>query len=131
MRAARMYGYRQPLRLEDIPIPEIGPDEVLIKVGAAGTIRMGFGLLASEGAFVSVGLVGQRIDIPLFPFVAREYSYHGSFWGNFRDLCEVVELVQSGKIQHSIERVGFDDVNDALGRLGNGDVIGRAVIVYD
>ena len=28
MRAARMYGYKQPLRLEDIPIPEIGADEV-------------------------------------------------------------------------------------------------------
>jgi len=33
MRAARMYGYRQPVVLEEIPIPEIGPSEVLVKVG--------------------------------------------------------------------------------------------------
>jgi propanol-preferring alcohol dehydrogenase len=67
--------------------PEL--DGVIDCVGAEGTIQMGFGLLATEGAFVSVGLVGARIDIPLFPFVAREYSYHGSFWGNFNDLTEI------------------------------------------
>jgi alcohol dehydrogenase, propanol-preferring len=75
--------------------------------------------------------LAQKIDIPLFPFVAREYSYHGSFWGNFRDLSEVVALAQSGKIKHSIQRVKFDDINDSLNRVDNGDVIGRAVIVYD
>jgi propanol-preferring alcohol dehydrogenase len=30
MRAARMYGYKQPLKLEEIPIPDIGPSEVLV-----------------------------------------------------------------------------------------------------
>jgi alcohol dehydrogenase, propanol-preferring len=30
MRAARMYGYKQPLKLEEIPIPDIGPPEVLV-----------------------------------------------------------------------------------------------------
>lgn len=99
--------------------------------GAAESIQMSFGLLATEGAVVSVGLVGNRIDIPLFPFVAREFSYHGSFWGNYADLCEVIELVKDGKVQHQVERVRLDDVNDVLQRLGTGDVIGRAVIVYD
>lgn len=28
MRAARMYGYKQPLRLEEVPVPAIGPEEV-------------------------------------------------------------------------------------------------------
>jgi propanol-preferring alcohol dehydrogenase len=106
-------------------------DGIIDCVGAEETIQLGFALLATEGAFVSVGLVGQKIEIPLFPFVAREFSYHGSFWGNFRDLTEVVSLVQNGKIKHSIEKVKFDDINEAINRLGNGDVIGRAVIVYD
>ena len=42
MRAARMYGYRQPLVLEEIPIPDIGPSEVLVKVGGAGMCRTDF-----------------------------------------------------------------------------------------
>jgi alcohol dehydrogenase, propanol-preferring len=54
-------------------------DGIIDCVGAEATIQLGFALLATEGAFGSVGLVGQKINIPLFPFVAREYSYHGSF----------------------------------------------------
>ncbi len=36
MRAVRYHGPKQPLRLEDVPIPAPGPDEVLVKVTAAG-----------------------------------------------------------------------------------------------
>jgi alcohol dehydrogenase, propanol-preferring len=106
-------------------------DGIIECAGAEQSIQMSFGLLATEGAVVSVGLVGTRIEIPLFPFVAREFSYHGSFWGNYNDLCEVIELVKGGRIQHQIERVRLDDVNAVLERLGQGDVIGRAVIAYD
>ena len=109
--------------------PEL--DGVIDCVGAEDSIQMGFGLLATSGAFVSVGLVGNRINIPLFPFVAREYSYFGSFWGNSSDLIEVVDLVQRGLIQPSVERVRFDDINATIDRLGRGDIVGRAVIVYD
>ncbi|HTQ22794.1 hypothetical protein [Mycobacterium sp.] len=63
MRAARMHGYREPLRLEEIEVPDFGPDEVLIKVAAAG--------------------------------------------------------------------VNFDDINDSLEALGRGDMVGRAVAIYD
>lgn len=106
-------------------------DAAIDCVGAEETIRLGFGLLATQGAFVSVGLVGTQISIPLFPFVAREYSYHGSFWGNFNDLREVVDLVQAGKVKHTIEKVRLKDVNEALNRLRDGEVIGRAVVVFD
>jgi len=39
MRAARMHGYRRPLVLEDVKVPEIAADEVLLKVAAAGMCR--------------------------------------------------------------------------------------------
>ena len=39
MRAARMHEYRKPLVLEDVPVPDIQPDEVLVKVTAAGMCR--------------------------------------------------------------------------------------------
>jgi propanol-preferring alcohol dehydrogenase len=108
--------------------PEL--DGVIDCAGAEETIRMGFALLAREGAFVSVGLVGNRIDIPLFPLVARELTYHGSFWGNFNDLTEVIALAKHGDIKHSIQRVAFEDINESLEQLGHGDFVGRAVIVY-
>ena len=39
MLAARMYGYKQPLVLEDIPTPQIADDEVLVRVEGAGMCR--------------------------------------------------------------------------------------------
>ncbi len=105
-------------------------DAVIDCAGAEDVIRMGFGLLSVGGHYASVGLVGDRIDLPLFPFVAREYTYHGSFWGNYNDLAEVVALVEQGKVRHSVNPVRFEEVNDALDRLRAGDVVGRAVIKY-
>lgn len=98
--------------------------------GAEESIRMGIGLLATSGAYCSVGLVGTRIDIPLFPFVAREYTYYGSFWGNYVDLSEVIELAKRGLVKHQVNIVDFDDVNTSLDRLRDSDFVGRAVITY-
>ena len=97
-------------------------------VGAEETIQMGFGLLATAGTYCSVGLVGTRINIPLFPFVAREFTYHGSFWGNYNDLSEIITLAQQGKIKHTLKKVRLEDINENLELLRDGDIIGRAVV---
>ena len=39
MKAARLYEYGQPLRLEDVPVPEPEGDEVLVRVAGAGICR--------------------------------------------------------------------------------------------
>ncbi|TEU05237.1 zinc-binding dehydrogenase [Candidatus Bathyarchaeota archaeon] len=36
MKAAFFYGAGQPLKIEDVPTPEIGPEEALIKIAACG-----------------------------------------------------------------------------------------------
>jgi propanol-preferring alcohol dehydrogenase len=93
-------------------------------------IQTGFALLSVGGHYSSVGLVGDSINIPLFPLVAREYTYHGSFWGNYNDLSEVVALVEQGKVQHSIKTIRLEEVNENLELLRSGAVVGRAVIRY-
>ena len=105
-------------------------DAVVECAGAEESIRLAFSLLATEGAVASVGLVGNRVDIPLFPMVSREYTLFGSFWGNFTDLTEVVALAEAGKIKDSVTQVSFEDVNNHIDALGRGDFVGRAVIVY-
>jgi propanol-preferring alcohol dehydrogenase len=105
-------------------------DSAIDCAGAEESIRMGFDLLATAGVFVSVGLVGTRINIPLFPFVAREFTYHGSFWGNYGDLAEVVALAQAGRIKHVLKHVRLEDVNETLDLLRAGDIVGRAVVTF-
>ena len=106
-------------------------DAVIECAGSEESIQLAFTLLATQGAVASVGLIGNRIDIPLFPFVARDFSYFGSFWGNYNDLTEVLSLAEAGLIKHTVTRVRFDDINDAIDALSRGDIVGRAVIVYD
>ena len=105
-------------------------DAVIDCAGAEEMIRLGFGLLSVGAHYSSVGLVGDRIDIPLFPFVAREYTYHGSFWGNYNDLSEVVALVEQGKVRHTVKPIRFEEINETLDLLRAGDVVGRAVVKY-
>jgi alcohol dehydrogenase, propanol-preferring len=106
-------------------------DAVLDCAGAEESLALAFSILAAEGALTSVGLIGQRAELPLFPFVSGERSYFGSFWGNYNDLTEVLSLADEGLIKHTINPVKLDDINDNLEALARGDVVGRAVIVYD
>src|SRR6516162_3861751 len=39
MKAARLHEYGKPLVLEDIPVPDIQPDEILVNVKACGMCR--------------------------------------------------------------------------------------------
>jgi alcohol dehydrogenase, propanol-preferring len=106
-------------------------DAVLDLAGAEESLALGFSILARQGPLTSVGLIGQRVQMPLFPFVSGEKTYLGSFWGNYNDLTEVLALAGQELIKHNVAPVNFDDINDSLEALGRGDVVGRAVISYD
>jgi alcohol dehydrogenase, propanol-preferring len=106
-------------------------DAVLDCVGSQESLSLGAAILSAEGALTSVGLMGQRVDLPLFSFVSGERSYFGSFWGNHNDLTEVLSLAAEGLIKHTITTIVLDDINDTLDALGRGDIVGRAVVVFD
>jgi propanol-preferring alcohol dehydrogenase len=53
MRAARMHGYHEPFRLEEVPAPDPAPDEVLVKVAACGMCRSDYQLI--DGYFAGRG----------------------------------------------------------------------------
>jgi len=106
-------------------------DAVLDCAGSAESLGLAASILDTEGAICQVGLMGQRVELPLFPFVSGEKSYFGSFWGNHNDLQEVLTLASQGLIKHHVVPVKLDDVNENLEALGRGDIVGRAVIVFD
>ena len=65
-------------------------------------MALGAAVLAREGALTCVGLMGQKVVLPLLPFTNGEKSYFGSFWGNYDDLAEVLALATQGLIKHTI-----------------------------
>ena len=93
-------------------------------------IKLAFSVLSISGHYVDVGLVGDRIDIPLFPRVSREQVFHGSFWGNYNDISEVMALMDEGKIRHTLKVFGFDEINEQLDLLRTGSIVGRAVMKF-
>jgi propanol-preferring alcohol dehydrogenase len=105
-------------------------DAVIDCTGASGVLQLGFELLSISGHYVDVGLVGDRIDVPLFPRASREQTFHGSFWGSYTDLSEVVALAARGKIRHTVKTITFDQINQSIALLRTGEIVGRAVIKY-
>ncbi|WP_310786148.1 NAD(P)-dependent alcohol dehydrogenase [Mycobacterium sp. Z3061] len=106
-------------------------DAVLDCAGSPESLGLAAAILETEGALSQVGLMGERVELPLFPFVSGEKSYFGSFWGNYNDLREVLSLAGQGLIKHHVVPVELDDINDNLEALGRGDIVGRAVVVFD
>jgi propanol-preferring alcohol dehydrogenase len=106
-------------------------DAILDYAGATASVSLGFDLLGVEGTLVSVGLMSDRVEHRLFPFVGTELSYLGSFWSNYNDLVEVLALADAGKIKHNVTKVRLENINENLETLGHGSVVGRQVIVFD
>jgi alcohol dehydrogenase, propanol-preferring len=105
-------------------------DAIMDCAGAPEMMQLAFSLLSTSGHYADVGLVGDRIDIPLFPRVSREHTFHGSFWGNNTDLSEVMALAAENKIRHSIKLFKFDEINENIDLLRTGDIVGRAVMKF-
>jgi alcohol dehydrogenase, propanol-preferring len=107
-----------------------GLDAIIDCVGAPEMMELGFSLLSTSGHYVDVGLVGDRIDIPLFRRINREQTFYGSNWGNHADLSEVMALAARGKIRHTVKLIRFDQINETIESLRTGSVIGRAVVKF-
>lgn len=52
-----------------------------------------------------------------------------SLWGNYNELCEVIELAANHKLKHELNRFSLSDINKAVDLLKGGNIRGRAVIV--
>jgi propanol-preferring alcohol dehydrogenase len=106
-----------------------GLDVIIDCVGAENTVNNSIRLLNKSGTLVVVGLFGKQMTFPLVPSVINEYKIHGSLWGNYNELREVIRLASKGKLRHKINRFFLRDINKAINKLKNGEILGRAVIV--
>ena len=106
-----------------------GVDVVIDCVGAETTVEDSCRILNKGGSLVVVGLFGSQIKIPLVRAVLQEYQVYGSLWGNYNELCEVIELAKAGKIKHNIQKFRLSEINEAIQLLKNGKIVGRGVII--
>jgi propanol-preferring alcohol dehydrogenase len=101
---------------------------VLDFVGSSATLALAAGSVAQGGDVTFVGRGGGELRVApgLIPY---ETTVRMPTWGTIAELSEVVELATAGKIHSEAEVFDFDDAVTAYGKLQNGEVLGRAVVV--
>ena len=88
MKAAICKEFKKPLVIEDIPIPEIGPDEVLIKVKYCGICHSDLHIV--DGDWES------WVKLPVLP--GHEVAGIVEKVGKFEDVNKALDDLRSGKI---------------------------------
>jgi D-arabinose 1-dehydrogenase-like Zn-dependent alcohol dehydrogenase len=105
-----------------------GADVVLDLVATDATHASSLEMLAGGGLYSIVGY-GGTVSTPSVALVAGEATIAGNLVGNWIDLWEILHLHGRGAITLRTETHRLDDVNDVLGRLREGEITGRAVLV--
>ena len=110
-----------------------GPVEAVIDlVNGTTTARFAFEALRKGGRLVQVGLFGGELTVPLPIMAIRALTVRGSYVGNVKELRELVQLAQDGKLHAlPVATVPQRDANEALMRLKDGKVTGRLVLKSD
>jgi S-(hydroxymethyl)glutathione dehydrogenase/alcohol dehydrogenase len=61
MKAAVLYEARQPLRIEDLEMPQVGDEDVLIKVAACGVCHTDLKVLEGRNRFIPPTILGHEV----------------------------------------------------------------------
>lgn len=110
---------------------ETGPDGasvVLDFVGNNATLALAAASVAQGGDVTFVGRGGGELRVApgLVPY---ETTVRMPTWGTVAELAEVVALAAAGKIHSEAEVYDLDDAVSAYGKLRQGEVLGRAVVL--
>jgi 2-desacetyl-2-hydroxyethyl bacteriochlorophyllide A dehydrogenase len=125
--ALARFGHQTTATLDEAPVPDI----ILDCAGAPDVFRLGLERLAPRGLFIVVGY--SRVpDADLAPVARKELTIRGVRSGSRSDLAESLELAAAGALRlPTVSEWSVDDVNEALRALREGEVSGKAVIVFD
>jgi propanol-preferring alcohol dehydrogenase len=107
MKAAVVHEFKKPLSIEDVPVPEVGPGQILVKIEASGVCHTdlhaadgdwpvkpappfipgheGVGNVAAVGAGVAAVKEGDRVGVPWLHTACGHCKYCLSGW---ETLCD-------------------------------------------
>jgi propanol-preferring alcohol dehydrogenase len=107
-----------------------GADAVLDFVGTDATIAAGVAAVRPGGAYGLIGSAGGRLQAPWYGTLPRDgevYTFQGS---SLADAQEVLALARAGLVRNQVTEFGFDEIDEAYGRLASGTLTGRAVVTF-
>ncbi len=95
-------------------------------VGSNLTLAPSYEILRPGGRLVIVGEAGGSFKVTASSTIGREV--HGSVYGSFNELREVVELARQRQIKVMVKTYPLKEVNGVLTMLEEGRITGRAVL---
>ena len=106
----------------------IGADLVIDCVGSDDTLAAAAASARQLGDITIVGIAGGTLPVSFFG-VPYEVSVQTTYWGNRRELVEVLDLASRGLLTAETSPYTLDDAALAYQDLAHGTVNGRAVVV--
>jgi propanol-preferring alcohol dehydrogenase len=112
-------------------ITEFADKDLDVIVDFAGFDTSGDALhtVGDHGRVVQVGVSRPKATIDILDMLYKQIDFLGSVVGTTQDLAEVLELIGSGQLAPTLEKIDFDQVADGYERLRQGKVTGRLVAV--
>ncbi len=130
MKAARVHEFGKPLTIDEVPVPEVGPGEVLVRIQASGVCHTdlhaangdwpvkpklplipgheGVGFVAAVGAGVTRVKEGDRVGVPWLHTACGHCQYCATGW---ETLCESQEMsgysVDGGYADYTLADASF------------------------
>ncbi|NYD41186.1 NAD(P)-dependent alcohol dehydrogenase [Nocardioides panaciterrulae] len=106
----------------------VGADVVLDFVGSDDTLAAAAHCVRQLGDLTLVGIAGGTLPVSFFS-LPYEASVQTTYWGNRRELAEVLDLAARGLLHAESELYTLEDAAQAYLDLRHGTVRGRAVVV--
>jgi 2-furoyl-CoA dehydrogenase large subunit len=100
-------------------------------VGSDKTAALALSILRNGGTYVSVGLFGGTLNVPLAVLNSRQISIWGSRVGTPQELRDLVHHVRSGSIKPiPVKHAPISSINEGLAALREGKITGRIVHMH-
>jgi propanol-preferring alcohol dehydrogenase len=106
----------------------VGADVVIDCVGSDETLAAAAASVRQLGDVTIVGIAGGTLPVSFFG-VPYEASVQTTYWGNRRELVEVLDLAARGLLKVETTLYTLEDAAQAYQDLAHGTVNGRAVVV--
>jgi propanol-preferring alcohol dehydrogenase len=106
----------------------VGADVVIDCVGSDETLATAAACVRQLGDLTIVGIAGGTLPVSFFG-VPYEASLQTTYWGNRRELVEVIDLAARGLLAAQTTIYTLDDAAQAYRDLAGGTLTGRAVVV--
>jgi propanol-preferring alcohol dehydrogenase len=107
-----------------------GADAAIVLTGSPAAIQQAFRSLKRTGTLITSGLSTNQYELPIVDTVLKGISIRGSYLGTRADLEEVFRLAQSGVGRAHLETHALDQAPALLERMRQGEILGRAVVVF-